>query len=125
MSSSGIRRRWRLRDAETAEEPPFEPRNLIGLFASPQWLRDLGQSSWLLVGVALLIVAIIWILTLTETIVAPVIIATVIAAVASPIVRWLTGRGMGRGLATALFMVAAIVLAIGLVVLVVGGITNQ
>jgi putative heme transporter len=125
MSSSGIRRRWRFGEAERAEEPPFEPRNLVGLFASPQWLGDLGQSAWLLVGVTLLIVAITWILTLTETIVAPVITATVIAAVASPIIRWLVGRGMGRGLAAALFMVAAIVLAIGLVVVVVGGITNQ
>jgi predicted PurR-regulated permease PerM len=122
MPQSRIRRPWH---REPADEAPFEPRDLTGLFAAPRWLLDLGQSAWLLVGVTLFVIAVIWVLALTETIVAPVITATVVAAVASPVIRWLTNRGLARGLAAALFMLAAIAIGIGLVVLVVGGITNQ
>ena len=45
--------------------------------------------SWLLVGVALLIGGLIWLLALTQVIVAPVITAAIVAAVASPLVAWL------------------------------------
>ena len=45
--------------------------------------------AWLLVGVTLFLVGAVWILSLTHTIVLPVITATVIAAVASPLVGWL------------------------------------
>ena len=52
----------------------------------PGWLRDLGVTSWLLVGVTLLLVGAVWLLALTQTIVMPVIAAGVVAAVASPVV---------------------------------------
>ena len=40
-------------EAPTGEElVEIEPGELSGLFAAPGWLRDLGFSSWLLVGVA-------------------------------------------------------------------------
>ena len=58
--------------------------------AAPRWLRDLGFTSWLLVGVTLLLVGAVWLLALTQTIVMPLITAGVIAAVASPVVGWLT-----------------------------------
>ncbi|HEY7618530.1 MAG TPA: AI-2E family transporter [Solirubrobacteraceae bacterium] len=122
MPESRIPRPWH---REHAEEAPYVPRDLSGLFAPPRWLRDLGQSAWLLVGVTAFIIAVIWVLALTQTIVAPVITAGVVAAVASPVIHWLTRRGLGRGLAAAVFMLAGIAFGIGLVVLVVGGITNQ
>jgi putative heme transporter len=105
--------------------PDFEPQDLTGLFAAPRWLRDLGRTSWLAVGITLAIVGAVWILALTQTIVAPVITAAVVAAVASPLVSWLTHHHVGRGLAAALLLVAAIVLGIGIVMLVVGGITGE
>ncbi len=55
-------------------------------FAAPTWLRDLGFSSWLLVGFVLVIVGLIWLLAETSTIVMPVILATVLGAVAGPAV---------------------------------------
>ena len=55
--------------------------------APPAWLRDLGQTAWLLVGATLLLAGTVWILSLTETIVAPVLTAGVVAAVLSPVVR--------------------------------------
>ena len=106
-------------------EPSIDPAALSEVVATPRWLRDLGRSAWLLVGVTLLVVGLVWLLALTDTIVMPVITAAVVAAVASPVIAWLQRRGLPRGLAAALMMVAAIALGIGMVLLIVGGITNE
>jgi putative heme transporter len=105
--------------------PDFEPQDLTGFFGAPRWLRDLGGTAWLAVGVTLAVVGGVWILALTQTIVAPVITAAVVAAVASPLVAWLSRHHLSRGLAAALLLVGAIVLGIGIVMLVVGGITGE
>jgi predicted PurR-regulated permease PerM len=120
-------RRPRMRRGEGDDdgEVAFEPRDLSGLFAAPRWLRDLGQSSWLAVGVTLFVIALIWVLTLTHTIVAPLIAATVVAAVTSPLVRWLRGHGVPRGIGAVLVLLLAIVVAIGVVYIVLSGITSQ
>ena len=65
-------------------------------FSAPQWLRDLGFSSWLLVGFVLVIVGLIWLLGQTSTIVMPVILATVLGAVAGPAVGWLERHRVPR-----------------------------
>jgi putative heme transporter len=107
------------------DDTEFEPQDLTGLFATPSWLRDLGMTAWLGVGVTLLVVGAVWLLTLTQTIVAPVITAAVVAAVASPLVAWMERRGMGRGLATALLMLGLVALAAGVVFVVLAGITSE
>ena len=70
------------------------------VFAAPTWLRDLGVLSWLLVGVAALLVAAVALLALTDTIVIPVVTATIVAAVllaAGPAPRSAhAARGGGR-----------------------------
>jgi predicted PurR-regulated permease PerM len=105
-------------------EAEFEPR-VARLFAPAPWLRDLGTTAWLAVGVALLTVGIITLLALTDTIVMPVITASIIAAVLSPVVRWLSDRGLARGLATVIVFLAIIVIG-GLIIYgVIKGITSQ
>src|SRR5262249_14729506 len=101
------------------------PEDIGGLFMAPRWLRDLGQTSWLAVGVTLLVVALIWILALTHAIVAPLIAATVVAAGASPVVRWLRAHHVGRGLGAALVLIGIVVLAFGVVLVVLNGITRE
>jgi len=86
----------------------IDPRELTGLFTAPQWLRDLGFTSWLFVGVVLLLVGLIWILSLTQVIVVPVIVAGVVAAVAEPLVSWLKGRRVPRALGAALVLLAIV-----------------
>jgi putative heme transporter len=102
----------------------IQPGELASVFSAPAWLRDLGFMSWLLVGVTALLVAAVWLLSLLHTIVTPVVTATIVAAVLSPLVARL-GRRLPRGAAAAIVFVGLIVAAIGLVVLVLGGITNQ
>jgi putative heme transporter len=119
------RSRSRSRERDDDGSVAFEPRDLSGFFAAPRWLRDLGRSSWLAVGVTLFLVAVIWLLTLTHTIVAPLIAATVMAAVASPLVRWLRDHRVPRGLGAALVLLGAAGLAVGVVVIVLAGITSE
>jgi predicted PurR-regulated permease PerM len=103
----------------------IDPRELSGLFTTPGWLRDLGVTSWLLVGVTLLLVGLVWLLSLTSTIVLPVITAAVVAAVASPLVGWLTGHGLPRPLAAILLLILIIAIGIAFLVLIVGGVVGQ
>lgn len=118
-------RRPRRRERPEYEPVEFNPQELTGLFAPPRWLRDLGTSAWLAVGVTLFVMGAMALLTLTQTIVAPVIAASVVAAVASPLVRGLHRRGLSRGIASALILVAVIVLSFAVAGIVFGGITSQ
>jgi predicted PurR-regulated permease PerM len=103
----------------------IEPGQLSRVFAVPSWLRDLGLMSWLVVGTFLLLGGAVWLLSLTATIVVPVITAAIIAAVLSPVVTWLAGRGLGRGGGAALVLVGVIALGVLIVVLLLSGVTSQ
>ena len=48
--------------AGAAEDEFFEidAAELSGVFATPSWLRDVGFTAWLLVGVALFLVGAVW-----------------------------------------------------------------
>jgi len=100
-------------------------RGLSNVFAAPKWLRDAGIASWLLAGVAVLLVGLIWVLALTATIVGPVTVGTIVAVVASPAVAWLEHHKVGRTAGAALVVLAIVALAVGVMLLVVGGITSQ
>ena len=96
-----------------------------GGFNTPGWLRDVGMSAWLLVGVALLLVGVVWLLSLTQVIVVPVITAAVVAAVASPVVGWLQRHRLPRPVGAILMLLTIVALAVGVVVVVIGGITSE
>jgi predicted PurR-regulated permease PerM len=103
----------------------IDPADLTGVFDVPSWLRDVGLRAWLLVGVTLFMVGVVWILSLTETIVLPVIAASVIAAVASPLVGWLERHRVPRAAGAALLMLGLVALGVLVIFVVVVGITNQ
>jgi len=95
------------------------------VIGTPGWLRNLGRTAWLLVGLILLVVAAVWILALTDAIVAPVVTAAVVAAVAAPLVSWAERHRVPRLVGAVLLLVGFIALGIGVVVVVIGGITSQ
>jgi predicted PurR-regulated permease PerM len=103
----------------------IEPGTLSGLFSAPRWLRDLGFSAWLLVGVGAALVGLIWLLSLTQTIVMPVVTAAIIASVASPLVDWLHRHRIPRAAGAALVLVAIVLLALGVGLIVLTGIASQ
>jgi hypothetical protein len=83
MIRARLHRRHKHADAGKTEDEIVEidPGELAKLFATPRWLRDMGLTAWLLVGVTLLLVGAVWLLSLTHTIVLPVITAGVVASV--------------------------------------------
>jgi len=103
----------------------IEVAELTQALAAPGWLRDAGATAWLLVGITLFLVGAVWVLSLTQAIVGPVIAATVVAAVASPLVRWLQRHGVARGLGAGLVLLGILAVGVGMFVLVIGGITSQ
>ena len=103
----------------------IDPDELAGILTTPGWLRDLGLTAWLLVGLILLVVGAVWILSLTEVIVAPVVTAAVVAAVAAPLVSWGERHRVPRLLGAVLLLLGFIVLGAAVVVIVIGGITSQ
>jgi putative heme transporter len=103
----------------------IDARELSEIFAVPNWLRGAGQASWLLVGIALLLVGVIWLLALTNVIVLPVLTAGIIAAVASPLVAWMQRHRIPRGLGAALVLVAILAVGVGMTLVVVGGIVGE
>jgi predicted PurR-regulated permease PerM len=98
---------------------------LSGVFAVPGWLRDLGLMSWLLVGVLALLAALIWLLSLTQTITVPVIVAGIIAAVLSPLISFFQRHHIRRGAGAALVFLIIIAVAVLLVYIVITGIGSQ
>src|SRR3954471_7299542 len=101
------------------------PNDPAGLFATPRWLRNIGVTSWLAVGLALLVIGAVWLMALTHTIVMPLIAASVIAAAASPAIGWAKGHRVSRGLAAALFLVLGLVFAAAVAAIVLGGVTGE
>jgi len=95
---------------------------LVGV---PDWLRGIGAIAWLITGVIVLVVGVVWLLSLAHTIVMPLIAAGIVAAVGSPAVRWLESHRVPRAAGAGLILLAIIALGAGLVVLVVGGIASQ
>ncbi len=112
------------REARTAVAE-IGPEDLERLFVAPRWLRGLGRISWLLVGIAAVLVGLVWVLGLTSSIVEPVVAGAVVAAVASPGVAWLAARGLPRAAGAGLMLLALLAIAVGIFLLVVGGIVEQ
>jgi predicted PurR-regulated permease PerM len=67
----------------------------------------------------------VFLLSLTDAIVMPVLTAGIVAAVLSPVVRRLQAHRVPRAAAAAMLLVAVLALAVGMTMLVLGGITSQ
>jgi predicted PurR-regulated permease PerM len=121
---------WRLRRGRSGGDPEeefleLEAGELGGLFASPAWLRDVGFTAWLLVGVALFLVGAVWLASITYVIVGPVITAAVIASVFSPAVSWLQRHHVPRIAGTILMLLTIVGLGVLVVYVVLSGITSE
>jgi predicted PurR-regulated permease PerM len=100
-------------------------RELSTVFSAPRWLRDLGLASWFLVGVALLVVGLTWVLGVTSTIVVPVVAGGIVATVASPAVGWLHAHRVPRALGALIVLLALAALGVVILLLVLGGIVAE
>jgi predicted PurR-regulated permease PerM len=88
-------------------------------------VRDLGLLAWFLVGVAILLVGLVWLLALMQVIVAPVLVGLILATVAGPIVAKLQARGVPRAGGAALVLLGFIAIGVVITLLVFGGLYEQ
>jgi len=114
-------------EPETPERTVVEidASSLSRVFSAPMWLRDLGLLAWFLVGVAILLVGLVWLLGLTSTITMPVIVGAILATVAGPLVTKMQQHGVPRAAGAAIVLLGLIVLAVLIFLMVVGGIVEQ
>ena len=116
-----------------ATEPPLTERTVVEIdatslsrvFSAPMWLRDLGLLAWFLVGVAVLLVGLVWLLGLTSTIIVPVTLGAILATVAGPLVTKMKQHRIPRAAGAAIVMLGLIALGIAIFLMVVGGIVEQ
>jgi predicted PurR-regulated permease PerM len=115
-----------LNEAVGLELDSAQARELTTFFgATARWLRDLGRTAWLLVGLFALVAGIVWLLGATYTITGPVVVATIVATVSMPIVAWLERHRWPRAAAAVVVLLSLAALAGLVVVVVIGGITSQ
>lgn len=100
-------------------------RAMSAVFSAPRWLRNLGVASWLLAGVAVLVVGLVWVLGMTQTIVGPVLAGGVVAVVCAPAVTWLQNHKIPRAAGALLVLLAVIVLGVVILLLVIGGLLAE
>lgn len=115
---------------EAAGDPPeqivrIDVEGLAETFSPPRWLRDLGLMCWLLVGVVVILVGLVWLVGTTYTITIPVILGSVIAAVAAPAVRRLGRHGVPRAGGAVIVLLGLIVMLFVVALLVVRGILGE
>jgi putative heme transporter len=91
----------------------------------PPWFRRWGIGAWLVVGMALVIAAAVELLSLTSSIVGPLIAGAVIGAVGGVVVDALERRGWPRVAGAAVVTLALAVLTLLVVGLVLSAITSQ
>jgi predicted PurR-regulated permease PerM len=112
----------------TAESPTvvqIDATALSRVFSAPMWLRDLGLLAWFLVGVAIVVVGLVWLLGLTSTIVDPVVVGAILATVAGPLVGTMERRRIPRAAGAAIVLLALLAIFAVIVLMVFGGIYEQ
>ena len=95
------------------------------VFAPPQWLSDVGRSSWFLVGFFLLIGSIVLLIAATYTIVGPVVVGTVVATVTMPLVALMKRHRIPRAAGAAIVLLGILAIAAAMLILVLAGIKDQ
>ncbi|HNC06662.1 MAG TPA: AI-2E family transporter, partial [Solirubrobacterales bacterium] len=103
----------------------IDPGELTNVFSVPTWLRNAGLGAWFLVGIAILLLSLVWLASLTEVIVVPVIVASIVGAVGSPLVSKMNGFGLPRAIGAILVMLLLVLVGAACAVMVVNGIVGE
>ena len=120
------RLRRRGRDEERGDEyVEIDSSELSGVFSAPRWLQDAGLTAWLLAGVAIFLIGIVWLATLTQAIFIPVVVAGVIAAVAGQLVSLIQRHGVPRALGALTVMLLLVGAGLLMGYLVLTGIASE
>ena len=104
-------------------EAPFTPR--MQTFGTPRWLRGLGLSAWLTIGISVVVVLVVAVGAALSTVTIPLLLAALLGATLAPLVTRLTKWGLPRWLASLAVTLLVVLAGIGLALLVVYSVMGQ
>jgi putative heme transporter len=96
-----------------------------GSWGVPGWLRKIGLTSWLILGIAGAVTLAGLVFSLTQGVTIPLVVAVIAGAIFVPWVDGLKKLGVPRWLGTLLVMLLLLAVAVGTIALVVWGIVNE
>jgi putative heme transporter len=115
-------------DRSPAKSPPDEavtPRREPSAFAAPQWARDVGLWSWIVVGVLLVLFVIFVAAAATQMIVLASLFAILFGGTFLPVVDWLNRHHLPRWLGALLVLVFLILVVVFVGLVILYGLVNQ
>jgi predicted PurR-regulated permease PerM len=115
-------------DEDTTRVGPAQvavPTRERSAFAAPQWARDLGLWSWIVVGALLVLVALFWAAAAIQMVVLASLFAVLFGGTFLPVVDWLHRHRLPRWLGALLVLVFLIALAIFIVLVILYGLVKQ
>jgi predicted PurR-regulated permease PerM len=102
-----------------ADSKPFE-RGFI-----PEWFKRLGAASWYLIGIAIVLIGLAYVLHALATLIVPTLFAVLLGATFMPAVDWLERHRVGRTWGALLMTILIVAGAFGLLALMTVGIIRQ
>jgi putative heme transporter len=96
-----------------------------GSWGVPGWIRTVGLTSWLILGMAGALALGALVFAVTRGVSIPLILATVVAAIFVPFVDWLQKHGVARWLGSLIVTVGLLLVAVGTLIVVVWGIASR
>ncbi|MEI6725416.1 MAG: AI-2E family transporter, partial [Actinomycetes bacterium] len=94
-------------------------------FAAPQWARDAGRWSWIIVGALLVLLALFWAAAAVEMVVLAALFAVPFGGTFLPVVDWLHKHHLPRWLGALLVLVFLIFLGVFIVLVILYGLVKQ
>ena len=94
-------------------------------FVVPPWLGEFGHASWLLIGLAVVLIAACSAISALRTLAIPLLFAALLGSTFMPVADRLERWGLKRWLATLVTMLLIVLIAAAIVVIVVGGVFRQ
>ena len=94
-------------------------------FAAPQWARDVGRWSWIVVGALLVLLALFWAAAAIQMVVLASLFAVLFGGTFLPVVDWLHRHHLPRWLGALLVLVFLIALGIFIVLVILYGLVKQ
>ncbi len=111
-------------EAAPAVVPARESRPFAHGFI-PDWFRRVGVASWYLIGIAVVLIGLMYLIHSLATLVVPTLFAVLLGATFLPIVDWLQRHHVGRAWGALLVTVAIVAGAFALLALMTVGVIQQ
>jgi len=96
-----------------------------GAYLVPQWMREFGMSSWLIIGLVVICIAALALIAALRVLLIPTLLAALLGSTFLPVADWFERHHCKRWLATLLTIVLIVAIVAVVVAIVVVGVFHQ